>query len=771
VTGFRARSVSWKLVLLNGLVVGALVASVFVAVPALVEHRLRDALLEDGVGLCRMTASNATAALMFEDPTTAQEVLEGVGRQRDVVAATVRNQDGRVLAQFRRPGEPELAVVRIPSGEIAAYSADGARLVVEAPVVVAGRSLGNVQLALSLSTVRAEIRHIRKGLAGLSGILFLIGIAATYSISEYVVRPLRGLAETAKRVAAGGQARAAVTSRDEVGLLATAFNRMVESLETAYRELQLANSQLEERVERRTRQLQEEVTQRRAAVEAQAESERRYRSLFDDDLSGSFVCRPDGRLVACNPAFAQIFGFPSPREAMDHGLFALLPDGFDGPGFLARLRLHGRLRNHELTMRRVDGKSVDVLGNFVGAFEGGELREIQGYLFDTTERRSLEQQLRQAQKMEAIGRLAGGIAHDFNNLLTVILGFSEMILGRIGPDDPAAEDIKEIHTAGERAATLTRQLLAFSRQQVLESRVLCLNDVVRGLGGMLGRLIGEHIRLETRLAQDLGRVKADPGQIEQVLLNLAVNARDAMPRGGTLVVETRNTVLDDSYLGAGVMVTPGLYVLLSVTDSGVGMDDATQSHLFEPFFTTKERGKGTGLGLATVYGIVKQSGGYIDVSSEPGRGSAFRIHLPRVEDDLTFDPGGARPGVRTGRETILLVEDEEAVLRLARRALEEAGYTVLDAPSPAAALDLLGPSGVEISLLLTDVVMPGMGGPELAARAKAGRPDLRVLFMSGYPDPSLAEPGVLEAGGGFLQKPFSAAALTEKVRQELDRSS
>ena len=772
-TGFRSRSVSWRLALLNGLVVGALVLSVFALVPTLVERRLREALAEESVGLCRMVASNVSAALMFEDLRTAQELLDSVGRQRDVLFAEVRREDGRILAQYRGPGSPETPPLPSPGYESAVPSPDGSRLEVETPVIVAGRPIGRVRVGMSLSNLRAEVRQIRKGLAGLSAVLFVVGIAATYAISAYVIRPLQGLAATAERVAAGDRTkRAAVAGRDEVGLLATAFNRMVDSLESAYRDLQLANSELEERVVRRTQQLQDEVTQRRAAVEAQAESERRYRSLFDENLSGSFVCDPDGKLIACNPAFAQIFGVPSPEEAMVRGVFSLFPEDFDRSAFLEQLRLHGRLRNQELTMQRADGRRVEVLGSFVGAFTGGRLREIQGYLFDTTERRSLEGQLRQAQKMDAVGRLAGGIAHDFNNLLTVILGFSDMILERVAPDDPIAGDLGEIHRAGERASALTRQLLAFSRQQVLEPRVLDLNEVVRGMsGGMLGRLIGEDIRIQTRLAADLGRVKADPGQIEQVILNLAVNARDAMPKGGTLTVETRNTELDDTFMQTTLTVSPGLYVLLAVTDTGVGMDAVTQSHLFEPFFTTKERGKGTGLGLATVYGIVKQSGGYIDVSSEPGRGSAFRIHLPRVEAEVTAGPGSLlRAEKSTGMETILLVEDEEAVRRLASRALEAAGYTVLEAGSGAEALDLLESAGGGISLLLTDVVMPGMGGPELAERVRVIRPELRFLFMSGYTDPGTVDQAALSRAGGFLQKPFTAAALTEKVRTELDRT-
>jgi CheY-like chemotaxis protein len=373
--------------------------------------------------------------------------------------------------------------------------------------------------------------------------------------------------------------------------------------------------------------------------------------------------------------------------------------------------------------------------------------------------------------MEAIGRLAGGVAHDFNNLLTVILGFGELLLSRVGPDDPSRSDLEEICRAGERASTLTKQLLAFSRRQVLEPTILDLNDVLRSMTAMFGRLIGEDIQLVTRLAPALGLVKADAGQLEQVILNLVVNARDAMPTGGKLVLETRDQDLDDTFTRTADALRPGPHIVLTVTDSGVGMDAATRSHLFEPFFTTKKPGKGTGLGLATVYGIVSQSGGYIDVRTELGRGTSFRIFLPRVEAPASIAPAesAGMPKAR-GSETILLVEDEDAVRRLARRALEAAGYDVLESGDGAGALQLLSTTARTVSLILTDVVMPGMSGPEVAARAAQLKPGIRVLFMSGYTDPDVALRGVRELGTGLLHKPFTAAALTERVRSEIDRS-
>ncbi len=383
-------------------------------------------------------------------------------------------------------------------------------------------------------------------------------------------------------------------------------------------------------------------------------------------------------------------------------------------------------------------------------------------------RRDLERQLQQAQKMEAIGQLAGGIAHDFNNLLTAIIGYSELILVRLPEDDPTVADVREIKGAGERAATLTRQLLAFSRKQIVDPRVLDLNAVVANMEKLLRRVIGEDIELRTVLAADLGRVKIDPGQVEQVVMNLAVNARDAMPRGGALVIETVNAELDEGYARTHVAVRPGPHVMLVVSDTGTGMDEATKARLFEPFFTTKTPGKGTGLGLATVYGIVKQAGGNIWVYSEPGHGTTFKVYLPRVDEaaePLGLEPAGPPRG---GFEVVLLVEDDAAVRALVREALGSYGYRVLEAADAEQALRLAEEHGAGIALLITDVVMPRTGGRELARRLTELRPDTKVLFLSGYTSDAILHHGILDRGVAFLQKPFTPEALARRVRQILD---
>ena len=401
----------------------------------------------------------------------------------------------------------------------------------------------------------------------------------------------------------------------------------------------------------------------------------------------------------------------------------------------------------------------------------GELQGAICMALDITDRRQLEEQLRQAQKMEAVGRLAGGIAHDFNNLLMVIQGYADLMTERLAEGDPLRRNAEQIQTASQRATSLTRQLLAFSRKQMLAPKVLSIQSVVTEMEKILRRLIGEDVQLETSSVADLGLVKADRSQIEQVILNLAVNARDAMPEGGRLTIETANVDLDESFSHSSVMLSPGPYVMLAVTDNGCGMDVETQAHIFEPFFTTKEKGKGTGLGLATVYGIVKQSGGYVWVYSEPGRGTSFKVYLPRVWDEPTM-PGRDRriEGQRLpqGTETVLLVEDEKGVRELAREYLEMTGYTVIEAENGHTALELAALHSGPIHLLMTDVVMPGISGRELSERVKAIRPEIRVLFMSGYTDQAVVHHGILETDAVLLQKPFTVAALAAKLRDILN---
>jgi len=509
--------------------------------------------------------------------------------------------------------------------------------------------------------------------------------------------------------------------------------------------------------------------ERKRTEEQLHESERKYRLLFETNPEPMFVYDFETlRILAVNGAAITRYGY-SEAEFLALTIRDIRPVEEQGrlEQELARRPDEGAIRTG-VRHRAKDGRlfEVDLVARPL-EFAGRRARLVLAR--DVTAQRHLEDQLRQSQKMEAVGQLAGGIAHDFNNLLTAILGSTQLLLQVTPPGDVRREDVDEIRNAGLRAAELTRQLLAFSRRQVLAPKVLELNGVVANMDKMLRRLIGEDVELATTLHAEAGAVNADPGQLEQVLLNLVVNARDAMPGGGRVLIETTRVLLRDELVERRHRLPPGDYACLAVTDSGAGMDESTQAHLFEPFFTTKEVGKGTGLGLATVYGIVKQSGGYIWVYSEPGRGTMVKVYLPRVpgaaEPPL---PAPEPPALRGGHETVLLVEDAAPVRTLARRSLEACGYTVLDAADGPSAIELSARHAGAIAVLVTDVVMPGMSGRELAERLAPTRPEMKVLYTSGYTDDAMVRQGVLNAGVAFLQKPFVPDSLARKVRDVLD---
>jgi two-component system, cell cycle sensor histidine kinase and response regulator CckA len=505
--------------------------------------------------------------------------------------------------------------------------------------------------------------------------------------------------------------------------------------------------------------------------EALRRSETRYRSLVQSAAYGIYRSSLEGRFFDVNPALITMLGYESAEEVL-----ALDPqsDVFLDPSEQARVmgefQRGARLDNVEVRWKRKDGSAITVRlsGRVVNSpEETAEVVEI--IAEDITERRVLENQFRQAQKMEAVGRLAGGVAHDFNNLLMVISGYTEVLLEHTRKNNPLYPKIEAIHQATDRATTLTRQLLAFSRKQLLELKVVDLNIIVEDMERLLRPLIGENIELQTQLAPDLGRTRADAGQIEQVIMNLVVNSKDAMPDGGKITIQTANAGLNNEDVRREYSyIQPGLYVVLSVTDTGDGMDKETQSRIFEPFFTTKEKGKGTGLGLSTVYGIIKQSGGYVLVESEPRQGTTFRIYLPRVEDAL--QPVGAVGVSRSqegGSETVLLVEDEESVRQLVRETLESKGYKVLEADNGEAALQIVSGYSGKIDMLITDVVMPGMSGRELSARLCASYPLTKVLYLSGYTEDAIVHEGVVDPDTAFLQKPFTLQMLSRKVREVL----
>jgi len=510
------------------------------------------------------------------------------------------------------------------------------------------------------------------------------------------------------------------------------------------------------------------------------QSERMFQGVFDAAPDGLLVVTPDGVIVMANAEAERMFGRMLAGRVIEELLPAALWDGDVNhrESFFMRPEIR-RIGGRDLMARREDGTEFPVEVS-LGGYSYNEQNAALCVVRDITARRVLEEslrrsehQLRQAQKMEAIGNLAGGVAHDFNNLLSVILSYSNMLAEDMTPSDPRRADLEQIEAAGMRAVDLTRQLLAFSRQQILQPKIVSLNDIVAGMERMLRRLIGEDVELTVLFASGLGKVRVDPGQIEQIAMNLAVNARDAMPHGGKLTIETDTVELDEGYCVAHVGAVPGPHVMLAVTDTGTGIDKATQARMFEPFFTTKEKGKGTGLGLATVFGIVQQSGGNVWVYSELGKGTTFKVYFPRTDVDGALDTeayNASAPETATvgGTETILLVEDEESVRILARTILRRFGYHVLEAQSGGDALLICEQHTSEIHLMLTDVVMPRMSGRQLSERLQSIRPQMKVLYMSGYTDNSIVHHGVLDSGVAFLQKPITPETLTRKVREVLD---
>jgi len=520
------------------------------------------------------------------------------------------------------------------------------------------------------------------------------------------------------------------------------------------------------------RQVAEKTESIRESLQGEAAARERYQELFENANDMVFTCDLEGNLTSLNKAGRRMTGCDPPAVLKMNLAQMLAPEC----SVLARQMLQEASQEGQRTYEvEILGKNNTRLRVDLGTRliqRAGMPPEVQGIGRDITRHRRLEEQLRHAQKMEAAGRLAGGVAHDFNNLLTVISGFGQLVLGRLDPSDPKYPHMAELLKAADRGATLTRQLLAFSRQQVLQPQVLDLNTTLANINRMLRHIIGEDIELVVIPGPNLGRVRADPGEIDQVILNLAVNARDAMPQGGKLVLQTENVNLDEVRASNHYPIRPGQYVLLSVSDTGCGMDAETQKHLFEPFFTTKEQGKGTGLGLATVHGIVHQSGGFIYVYSELGNGSIFKIYLPRV--DQVHEPAKVRQTVERparGSETILVVEDEAMVRNLTLEVLKESGYTVISAERPDDALKICEQNQGAIDLLLTDVVMPGMSGLELAERLKPERPKMKVLYVSGYTADAVARRGMSDPTTAFLQKPFAPGALVRKVREVLEVGS
>jgi two-component system cell cycle sensor histidine kinase/response regulator CckA len=614
-----------------------------------------------------------------------------------------------------------------------------------------------------------------------AGVLFapVSAVLAMLLFTSAVARRIKALDKNAQRLAEGVPVVPMRSGDDEIGRLEQSLSDAASLLAAREGDLRRSGEKLEARVAERTRELaranltlEAEVAERKRTEEELADLNRRLEAVINASPLAIIGLDFEGKVQGWSHAAEQIFGWS--QEEVIGRKPPIVPEE-ELPQFHASLErsMRGEAETGRAVRRlRKDGTLADIRLWTAPLYGGsGELRGTIAILADIGEQRRLEQQLAQSQKMEAIGRLAGGVAHDFNNVITIVSGYGHMLLDGVKDDPDLREAAEEVLKAADRAAALAGQLLTFSRRQAIQPNVLDLNALVRDMERMLGRVIGEDIDLRVVTLPSAGSVLADAGQMEQVLMNLVVNARDAMPHGGTLTIETSSVTLDENYARVHVGVKPGAYAMLAVSDTGVGMDPDTRSHIFEPFFTTKERGKGTGLGLSTVYGIVKQHGGDIWVYSEPGKGTTFKIYLPQAAVASAGATDERDPPAASGSETVLLVEDEQGVRRLVRDILELYGYSVLEADSGEKALEMQASFEGRIDLLLTDVVMPKMTGRDLAEALELSRPETKVLYLSGYTDRVVVDRGVVAAGASFLQKPFSPEALARKIREVLDNHS
>lgn len=697
---------------------------------------------------------------------------------QSLISLRYPRRDGTTIKPLSDRLQTQPVMLAINGGE-GIIAADDYR---DIPVLAAYRHLRisadaswGMVVKMDQSEAFAQLRRTNYFIAALGILGCFLVMLLTWILSGRLARPIDLLHRAAKKIQAGDlTVRADVNSNDEVGILAASFNNMVTQIQGWHDELEAQVSSRTEQLESSNRTLLAEMAERKQAVEALQQSEARFRELLENIQLIAVTLDPSGNVMFCNDYLLHLTGWQR-HDVLGSNWF----DRFIPPELSTSVKQlfsqgveSGNITGHfENAIITRDGTYRHIVWN--NTVLHGPDRSIAGIAsigVDVTDHRGVEEQLRQSQKMEAIGRLAGGVAHDFNNMLGVIMGYAEISMRNLSPDDKLRHRLNEILKAAQRSNEITRQLLAFSRKEVIAPKVVNLNALIIDTEKTLGRLIGEDIRLCFKPSTALWPVKADPSQIDQILINLAVNARDAMPDGGALTIETANIHLDATYCHHNIDAKPGDYVSISVSDTGCGMDSETCKHIFEPFFTTKEVGKGTGLGLATIYGIVTQNNGFINVYSEPGLGSTFTAYLPRTEE-TGLQEAAASENIPTGSGTVMVVEDDPTVLAMTTDMLEQIGYTIITADNPAQAIKLCQDSALKIDLIISDVIMPTMNGREMVERIRNIRPDIRVLFMSGYTSDIIASKGVFESGMNFLMKPFNMTSLNDKINEVLREES
>jgi PAS domain S-box-containing protein len=740
----------------------------------------RGNLVEATSVLANVVGNNCAAAIDFNDHKTAEETLAALHTEGNIVSACVYSRDGHVFAIYQRDAA---SLFVPPSVQPTSQEFTSDELHLFRPIKQQGEVVGTIFINSDLKELLANLMHY----ISIVGIVFLasllIALALSSQLQRVVSDPILQLAQVAQTVALekNYSTRATKQSNDEIGQLVDGFNEMLTQIQQRDAALQSARDKLEVRVVERTAELAKtnEALQVENAERKRAEESLRLLNSAVEQSKESIVITdaeldlPGPKIIFVNPAFTKMTGY---NEAE---VIGKTPRILQGPHtdktVLSRLRQNlerGQAFAGEAINYRKDGTEFNL------EWQIAPLRNVSGKIThfvaiqrDITERKQFEARLLQSQKMETVGKLAGGFAHEFNSILTAIIGQSELLLGDLPTGSPLAKSATEISKAAARAAKLTRQLLAYGRKQFLQPESLNLNRVIAGMESMFYHLMGGDVDTQIVPAIDLHEAMADAGQIEQVIMNMLINARDAMPNGGKLTLETANVTFDQESVGRNPELKPGDYAMLSITDTGIGMSAEVKARVFEPFFTTKDVGQGTGLGLSTCYGIVKQSGGHISVYSEPGRGTTFKIYLPQVEQQTKIAiPRLDAPDLPRGTETILLVEDDAALREMAATLLRRLGYKILAAANGIEALSLKQQRDIgHIDLLFTDVVMPHMSGRELADRVQALHPHTRILFTSAYTENAIVHQGVLNKGVVLLQKPFTPSALAHKVREVLDQ--